>query len=179
VKPIARTAFVMAFLIAGQSLAQTSKPALDSTRARLQFLVGSFTTETTMPARPPAATGAIGKGTTIISWALDSMFLIIEEQSMNTLLGQYKGHGVLGFDARTHQYALSMFNNFGDRPTYRGAFVGDTLVLATTIPMPGRSFDQKLVWYKEGDTVTLKVLNDLGKGFALALEQKANPAPRK
>jgi hypothetical protein len=151
------------------------KPAVNTERAKLQFLVGSFATETNIPAGPTAPKSATGKGTSVISWALDSMFLLIDEQSINSLFGHYKGHGVLGFDSQTHQFVLSMFNNFGDRPSYKGNFVGDTLVLETKVPMPGRSFDQRLVWYKDGESVTLRVLNDLGKGYVLVLEQTAIP----
>ena len=82
---------------------------------------------------------------------------------------------MLGFDAPSKQVVLSMFNNYGDHPSYKGGFVGDTLVLITTVPMPGRSFDQKLVWYKDGGGLKLKVLNDMGKGFVPVLEQTATP----
>ena len=101
------------------------------------------------------------------------MFLVIEDQS--SLFGRYKAHGVLGFDSPTREFVLSMFNNFGDHPSYKGNFVGDTLVLLTKVPMQGSSFDQKLVWYKDGEAVKLRVMNDLGKGFVLALEQTAIP----
>ena len=173
-----KIAILAMVLIVGQAIAQ--KQAADTTeRAKLKFLVGSFATETNMPATPSAPKGATGKGTSVITWALDSMFLLIEEQSMNSLFGQYKGHGVLGFDSPTHQFVLSMFNNFGDHPSYKGNFVGDTLVLGTKVPMPGRSFDQKLVWYQGGEAVKLRVLNDVGKGFFLALEQTAIPVSQR
>jgi len=82
---------------------------------------------------------------------------------------------MLGFDVPSQQFVLSMFNNFGDHPTYRGKFHGDTLVLETKVPLPRRPFDQRLVWYKDGDAVKPQVLNDLGKGFVPALEQTAIP----
>jgi hypothetical protein len=107
------------------------------------------------------------------------MFLLIDEQSVNPVFGQYKGHGMLGLDAQTHQFVLSMFNNFGDHPSYKGNFVGDTLVLETQVPMQGRPFDQKLVWYKDGGAVKLKVLNDFGKGFFPALEETSIPVEQK
>ncbi len=123
--------------------------------------------------------GATGKGTSVITWALDSVFLSIEEQSLNSLFGQYKGHGMLGFDSQLHQYVLSMFNNFGDHPTYHGNFSGDTLVLQTKVPAPRGSFDQKLLWYKDGEAVKLRVLNDLGKGFVLVVDQTATPVAQR
>ena len=86
---------------------------------------------------------------------------------------------MLGFDLSTHQFVLSMFNNFGDRPTYHGNFAGDTLVLQTKVPVPKGSFDQELLWYKDGEAVKLKVLNDLGKGFVLVLEQTAIPVAQR
>lgn len=180
--------FLTMVLVVSQAIAQkqttsrdslSQKPASDTGRTRLQFLVGNFATDTNIPASPSAPKGATGKGTSVITWALDSMFLSIEEQSMNSLFGLYKGHGLLGFDSQTHQFALSMFNNFGDHPIYHGNFVGDTLVLQTTVPSPRGTFDQKLLWYKDGEAVTLRVLNDSGKGFVLILEQTAIPVSQR
>jgi hypothetical protein len=161
----------------GDSVMQKSTPR--SERARLNFLIGNFATETRIPKSPLAPNGANGTGTSVITWSLDSMFMLIDEHSVNSLFGQYKGHGVLGYDEPTRQFVLSMFNNFGDHPSYKGSFVGDTLVLSTKVPMPGSSFDQKLEWYKEGDVVKLKVLNDRGKGFVLILEQTARLVSQK
>lgn len=174
---VKKIAVLSVVLIVGEAVAQ--KPASDTVRTKLQFLTGSFATETIIPESPSAPKGATGKGTSVIAWALDSMFLLIDEQSMSSLFGQYKGHGMLGFDLPTHQFVLSMFNNFGDRPTYRGSFAGDTLVLQTKVPSPQGSFDQKLLWYKDGEAVKLKVLNDLGKGFVLVLEQTAIPVAQR
>ncbi|HUL43384.1 MAG TPA: hypothetical protein VLY03_03395 [Bacteroidota bacterium] len=165
--------------IVSQAMAQKPPPAVDSARAKLQFLAGRFTTEVSMPPGPGMPKGATGKGTSLIVWALDSAFLMIDEQSINSLLGNYKGHGMLYFDPNVQQYMLTMYNNFGDHPSYKGDFFGDTLVLLTKVPMPGHPFDQKLLWYKDGGTVKLKVMNDIGKGFALALEQTATPVTGK
>jgi hypothetical protein len=131
-----------------------------------------------MPPGPSMPKGATGKGSSVITWALDSMVLLIDEQSLNSLFGQYKGHGVLGFDRPTHQYVLTMFNNFGDHPTYQGTFVGDTLMLETRVAIPGHPFNQKLVWYKDGNDVRLKVMNDYGSGFVLVVDQTAVPLVR-
>ena len=72
------------------------------------------------------------------------MFLSIENENNNSLLGHYKGHGMLGYDAQMHQYVLSMFNNFGDHPTYHGNFDGDTLVLQTKVEAPTTSLRSKI-----------------------------------
>jgi hypothetical protein len=183
VKYALRIALLAMFFTLNQTPAQErasrdsllQKPAEESRRSQLAFLIGSFNTETTIPPGPSAPKGATGKGTSIITWALDSSFLMIEEQSVNSLFGPYKGHGILGLDAPSHQFFLSMFNNFGDHPFYKGHLVGDTLMLETHVPMPGRPFDQKLVWYKAGDALKLRVLNDFGKGFVPALEQTSTP----
>jgi hypothetical protein len=172
-------------LIVGQSLAQKQttptgtppvKPAAENERAKLKFLVGSFATQTSIPPIPSMPKGATGKGNSLITWALDSMFVLIDEQSENTLFGRYRGHGVLGFNAQTRQFELSMFNNSGDHISYKGTFVGDTLVMETRVAMPGRPFDQRLLWYKDRDVVRLIVLNDIGKGYTTALEQTYTPA---
>ena len=151
------------------------KPGPGPERARLSFLVGNFTTETRILRSRMMKKEAVGTGTSVIGWDLDSMFLTVNEQSINPLLGDYKGHGMLGYDSQEKQYVLSMFNNFGDRPEYRGDFVGDTLLLTTKVPVPGRSFDQRLQWYKEGNTVRLRILNNMGEGFVLVVDQTATP----
>jgi len=158
------------------------RPEPGPERVRLSFLVGNFTTETRMPPGPMMKNGAIGTGTSVISWGLDSMVLTVDEQSINPVLGNYKGYGMLGYDPQEKQYVLSMFNNFGDHPQYRGSFIGDTLVLATKVPMPGRSFDQQLRWFREGALVRLHILNDFGQGPKLVIDQTATPssaAPKK
>ena len=168
--------------VQGQTTSDSSacrKPQLAAEQARLEFLVGSFATATSIPPMPSMPKGASGKGTSAMSWVLESKFLSIEEQSINSLFGQYRGHGMLGFDTQTHQYVLSMFNNFGDHPTYQGNFVGDTLVLLTKVQAPRGSFNQKLQWYKDGDAVKLRVLNDLGKGFLMVLEETSTPVSQK
>ena len=171
-------------LVVGQATAQKKtasessvmqKPASGGERVKLGFLVGSFKTETRIPPLPSLPKGATGKGTSVVAWALDSMFLVIDDQSFNSLLGNYKGHGLLGFDHQSKEYVLSMFNNFGDRPSYSGNFVGDTLVLEAKVPYLGGTFDQKLLWNKDGQTVRLRVLNNLGKGYQLSLEQTSTP----
>ena len=167
------TVVVLMLVLVARAIAQP--PAGNAEQAKLQFLTGSFVTETSIPPSPVAPNGATGKGTSVISWSLDSAFLMIEEQSLNSVFGQYRGHGMLGFDRNVHQYVLSMFNNFGDHPTYSGTFAADTLVLQTKVPSPRGSFDQKLVWYKDGDVVKLRVLNDQGKGYVVALDQTATP----
>jgi hypothetical protein len=187
-KHLTKIAILMIAFIIGQFTTQgqttsdsstSKKPALGTEQARIEFLVGTFATATYIPPMPSMPKGATGKGTSVITRALDSKFLSIEEQSFNSLFGQYKGHGMLGFDSQTHQYVLSMFNNFGDHPTYQGNFVGYTLVLLTKVQAPRGSFDQKLQWYKDGDTVKLRVLNDSGKGFLLTLEQSSTPISKK
>ncbi len=152
------------------------RPEPGPERARLSILVGNFTTETRILPSPMMKKGATGTGTSVISWGLDSMFLSVDEQSINPILGNYKGHGMLGYDLQEKQYVLSMFNNFGDHPQYRGSFVGDTLVLVTKVPMPGRSFDQKLEWFRDGSLVRLRILNDSGQGWRPVIDQTATPS---
>jgi hypothetical protein len=152
------------------------RPKPGPERARLSFLVGNFTTETRILPSPMLKKGATGTGTSVIAWELDSMFLTVDEQSINPVLGNYKGHGMLGYDLQEKQYVLSMFNNFGDHPQYRGSFVGDTLLLATKVPMPGRSFEQKLEWFRDGTVVRLRILNDFGQGLRPVIDQTSTPS---
>jgi len=168
--------FLTSSFLTAQDASPFQKPAPGPERAKLAFLAGNFTTETHVMPGPMAPNGGIGKGTSVISWGLDSMFLMLDEQSVNQVLGNYKGHGMLGYDRRDGKYILSMFNNFGDSPQYRGDFSGDTLTLMTKVQFPGGSFDQKLIWYKENNTVRFKVLNDTGEGFVLVIDQTSTPS---
>ncbi len=168
------------FLISSFAMAQDaspfSKPTPGPERAKLAFLVGDFTTETHVMPSPMAESGGMGKGTSVMAWGLDSMFVVLDEQSVNQVLGNYKGHGMLGYDRQGGKYVLSMFNNFGDSPQYRGNFNGDTLVLMTKVRFPEGSFDQKLIWYKENTTIRFKVFNDMGDGFVLIIDQTSTPS---
>ena len=149
------------------------RPGPGPQRARLAFLVGEFATETRVMSGRPGAPAALGTGTSSIRWGLDSMFLFIDEQSANTLLGNYKGFGILGYEPSSGKYTLTMCNNFGDRPEYLGTFSADTLVMSAKIPFPGGTFDQRLLWFTEGNAVRLQVFNDLGKGFVQVVDQTA------
>ena len=152
------------------------RPKIGPELVKLSFLAGDFTTETTLPANPAMPEGAKGTGWAKNDWSLDSMFLAIEENSENSLLGYYKGRGFLTFDRQEKKYVLSMFNNFGDHPVYKGQFAGDTLLLEMLVPMPGGSFTQRLFWYPEGKNVKLQIFNDMGKGPVLAIDQTYMPA---
>jgi hypothetical protein len=166
------------------SAGPASRATADNPRERLAFLVGSFVTEAHILPGGMIKKESVGKGTSEISWVLDSMFLYVDERSVNPAFGAYKGIGLLGYDPHEKQYVLSMYNNFGDHPQYRGSFSGDTLVLFAKIPAPGKSFDQQVRWYSEGENVRLDVLNDAGTGFAPIMKQYArrvqggiSPAP--
>jgi hypothetical protein len=154
----------------------SARATAESPRERLAFLVGSFVTEVHILPNRIVKKESVGRGTSDISWALDSMYLFVDERSVNPVLGNYKGFGLLGYDPHEQLYVLSMFNNFGDHPQYRGTFSGDTLVLGARIPAPGKPFDQQVRWYSEGEIVRLDVLNDTGSGFVPVITQVARPA---
>jgi len=163
----------------GQQHPPVSPPArtkAESPRERLAFLVGSFVTEVHIFPGRMVKKESVGKGTSEVSWVLDSMFLFVDERSVNPVLGNYKGLGLLGYDPHEKQYVLSMYNNFGDHPQYRGTFAGDTLVLAARIPAPVKPFDQQVRWYPDGELVRLEVFNDTGEGFVPVMAQVARPA---
>jgi hypothetical protein len=160
----------------GQTKVSPSTRTVESPRERLAFLVGGFVTEVHILPGRMIKTESVGKGTSEISWVLDSMFLFVDERSVNSVLGVYKGIGLLGYDLHDKQYVLSMYNNFGDHPQYRGTFAGDTLVLTARVPAPGKPFDQQVRWYAEGDVVRLEVRNDAGEGFVPVMRQSARRA---
>jgi len=151
------------------------KPGPGPERAKLAFLVGKFVTETHLKPNPMSDKESVGRGTSNISYGVDSMFLFLDDESLNPLLGHYKAHGVLGYDIHDGKYILTMFNNFGDTPQYKGSMIGDTLVLTTKVEFPKGAFDQKLVWYSEGKTNRLKIYNDMGRGYAMVIDQIFTP----
>jgi Protein of unknown function (DUF1579) len=170
--------FFASMHLAAQDSSPFQKPSQGPEWAKLAFLVGNFATETHVMPSPMAPNGGFGKGTTIMTWGLDSMFVMIDEQSVNQIFGNYKGHGMLGYDKRDGKYVLSMFNNFGDTPQYRGTFNGDTLTLMTKVEFPGGAFEQKLVWFRENNTVRLKIFNDIGKGSLLTIDETSTPSTK-
>ena len=155
------------------------KPGPGPERLKLSFLTGTFTTETHMPPGPMNPEEVVAPGKTTLTYGVDSMFILLDDQSDNPVLGKYKAHGVLGYNARDGKYALSMYNNFGDAPQYKGSFSGDTLVLTSKVEYPGGSFDQKLAWFKEGTKVRLRVYNDIGQGLSLVIDQIDTPVAGK
>jgi Protein of unknown function (DUF1579). len=157
-------------------LTPSARTTAENPHERLAFLVGSFVTEPHILPGRMFPKESVGKGTSEVRWVLDSMFVFVDERSVNPVLGVYKGIGLLGYDPHDRQYVLSMYNNFGDHPQYRGSFAGDTLVLAARIPAPGKPFDQQVRWYPEGETVRLEVLNDTGEGFVPVITQVARRA---
>jgi hypothetical protein len=176
---LAITIFIIVFPLAAQDGAMMQRPGPGPERARLSFLTGSFTTETHMPPGPMNPEEIVGHGTSMMAYGVDSMFVLLDDQGDNPVLGKYKAHGVLGYNAQDGKYTLSMYNNFGDAPQYKGSFSGDTLVLTAKVEYPGGSFDQKLDWYKEGTNVRLKVYSDMGQGPSLVVDQISTPVPAK
>ncbi len=154
----------------GQTFAQMTKPSFGPELAKLSFLVGHFSTQSKMTMGDNSANGT---GMMKAHWGLDSMFVLFSTEEQNPAMGTYKGFGVLGYDSQNNQYVLSMYNNFADRPEYKGTFVGDTLVMSSKIESPQGPFDQQIKWYKDGSSVKLLVLNDFGQGYAVMLEQTA------
>ena len=147
-------------------------PRFGPDQAKLSFLAGSFKTETHLLPNPMMPDGSVGTGWSNLVWGVDSLFLIMNTESDNTALGNYKAHGVLGFDMNQGKYILSMFNNFEDHPVYAGTFSGDTLVLSGKVQYPGGSFDQEIRWYKDGNNVRLLIFNDMGQGKTPVIDEK-------
>jgi len=168
--------FLFSLPVAAQDSSPLQNPSPRQERDKLAFLVGTYATETHIMPGPMAPNGGSGKGTTVMTWGLDSMFVMIDEQSVNKVFGEYKGHGMLGYDRQAGKYVLSMLNNFGDTPQYRGTFNGDTLTLMTKVEFPGGAFEQKLVWFSEHNTIRLKIFNDMGKGYTLTIEETSVPS---
>lgn len=158
-------------VLTAQDAGMMKHPGPGPERMKLAFLTGTFTTKAIMPPGPMNPQEVVANGTSTMSFGVDSMFILLDDQSENPILGHYKAHGVLGYNPMDKQYTLSMYNNFGDAPQYKGSFSGDTLVLTSKIDYPGGSFNQKLDWFQEGSGHRIRVYNDMGKGSMLVIDQ--------
>lgn len=154
------------------------KPKVAPELVRLSFLAGEFTTDAKIHPNPVAPNGEAARGTLKSKWALDSMFLMFEEAVDFPAFGKYRGMGLLTYDKTAKEYYLGMHNNFGDHPSYKGNFVGDTLILEGQIPFPGGAFTQQVMWLSEGSQVKLWVRNNLGKGWVPVIEQTYLPVSK-
>lgn len=160
-------------LFAGQAAAQMTRPTYGPDQAKLSFLVGQYTTTSTITMRDNTTTST---GFVKTHWGLDSMFVFVSSEESNPNMGSYKGFGVLGYDSRNDDYALTMFNSFGFRTEFKGQFSGDTLTLKSQIETPRGTFNQKMVWFKEGQKLRMLVYGDFGEGYSLMVDETATPA---
>jgi len=168
-KKINRLAAAIIFITTAAS-AQMIKPTFGPELAKLSFIIGHFTTQTRIVMGDNTSTGT---GTIKAHWGLDSMFVFFSAEEKNAALGTYKGFGILGYDSENQQYLLTMFNNFGDRPEYKGNFVGDTLTMTAKVQSPQGPFDQQMKWFKDGNIVRLLIYTDFGQGYTLVVDQRA------
>ncbi len=74
--------------LTAQDASPFQRPGPGPEQAKLAFLVGTFTTETRVMPSPMSPNGGAGKGTSMVTWGLDSMFLMIDEQSVNQIFGK-------------------------------------------------------------------------------------------
>jgi hypothetical protein len=160
------------------SLPPMPKPKASPELLKLSFLAGEFTTETKIHPNPVAPQGENANGTLKSKWVLDSMFLQFEEAIDFPIFGRYRGMGLLTYDKNAKQYYLGMHNNFGDHPSYKGNYAGDTLVLEGQIPFPGGIFTQQVMWLQEGGNVKLWVRNNMGQGWVPVIEQTYRPVAK-
>ena len=150
------------------------KPKFSPELAKLNLLAGKFDVDL-MTHKNPMGEGGPGKGQIHNHWGLDSMFLIMEHED-NGPMGNYKGHGVLGYDMMEKRYELWWYTNWGEISNSEGNFVRDTFVLVNEMAMPdGTPFKLKLMWYKEGKKVKFRILSDTGQGFSALLDCTYSP----
>ncbi len=151
------------------------KPVFTPELAKLSFIVGSYKTKTevTVGKNP-----SVGTGTVRARWPLDSMFVVIRGSEENPELGSYKSIGLLDYDAEKSRFVLSIFNNFGERPQYKGSFEGDTLILSAKITATHGSFEQEVKRFKEGSNVKLQFYANFGKGYSRIIDKTASPVQK-
>ncbi|HXF49241.1 MAG TPA: DUF1579 family protein [Verrucomicrobiae bacterium] len=160
------------------SLPPMAAPKVPPELLKLSFLAGEFVTDTKIFPNPVAPNGENATGSLKSRWILDSMFLQFEEAIDFPIFGKYRGMGLLTYDKNAKQYYLGMHNNFGDHPSYKGNYTGDTLILEGQIPFPGGTFQQQVMWRREGDNVKLWVRNNMGQGWMPVIEQTYRPAKK-
>lgn len=159
----------------GNASAQMMRPQFGPNQQKLSFLLGNYKTESKMTMGPNSSTGT---GYEAAHFGLDSLFVFISARETTSAMGSFESFGVLGYNPRTSQYELSLFNNFGFQTQCKGDFSGDTLVMSASIETPNGTFKQRMKWFKEGKNLRYLIYGDFGgQGYRLMVDQTGTPVP--
>jgi len=102
---------------------------------KLHRLAGSWVGEEALHPSPWGPGGpAVGRSSSRVS--LDGMFVLTDYQEEKDEKVVFRGHGVLGWDARARQVTWYWFDSMGESPAEpaRGSWDGDRLVLRSRHP---------------------------------------------
>jgi len=149
---------------------------------RLSALVGTWTGAERLHPAPWDPTGGPATAKIVNRTILDGFAVVQEYAQTRAGRVNFRGYGVIWFDAEKQQYVMTWWDSMAGRPAeYRGSFSGDVLQLSSPMPQGGHSraaFDLS----KPGQYKFLMEVSGDGHSWSPAMEgtyKKRKPAPRK
>ncbi len=168
---IAAVVFTMAQF--GAASAQMMRPQFGPNQQKLSFLLGRYKTESQMTMGGNSSTRS---GYQTGRYGLDSLYVFISSSESGSAMGSFRSFGVLGYNSRSSEYELSMFNTFGFNMQYKGNFSGDTLIMSGSLETQNGTFKQRIKWFKEGNNLRYLMYGDFGgNGYQLMVDETGKP----
>lgn len=148
-------------------------PAPAPETKKLSFLVGHFTSEEHFFANPMMPQEMKSKGTLEGRYVLGDFFVVTEVKS--ELMGGFKGHSYLKYDAEKKQYVMWWFDSMGTAQEYSGGQWKDekTLVFENDVTHSGMAMRVRAAYTVTSPTSwSLKEEADFkdGKGFVPTMD---------
>ena len=112
---------------------------------KLQYFVGTWTTECTI-AQGPWGAGGKYSATGSTEWALGNYFLEghREFQAPPEIGGGGKEASFLGYDTQQNVYTYDSFNSQGRRVSSKGTLIGDTWTWTSSVSYGGQDIQQRM-----------------------------------
>ena len=104
---------VSSLLFAAAGSAQMARPTPAPELKKLEYFVGSWTTEADMKASPYGPGGKI-TGSDHIQWMEGNFFLIIHSKFSSASMGDGVEYAVMGYDSNKKQYTYESFSSMGE-----------------------------------------------------------------
>jgi hypothetical protein len=132
-------------LFAGSAWAQMTPPKPGAEVKKLEYFVGSWTTEGTISQGPWGAGGKFSS-TETTEWMPGSFFVI--SHGAFKMPPEVGGDGnetsIMGYDTDKNVYTYDAFNSQGRRENSKGSVTGDTWTWTSTANYGGQDINQKM-----------------------------------
>lgn len=106
---------------------------------KLGAFVGEWTGPETMYPAPWDPVGGKATAKVVNRWILDGFAVVQEYEQRRAGKVNFRGHGVIWFDAAKQEYVMNWWDTMGGGGQYRGAFEGAQLRLSSPMPQGGHS----------------------------------------